>query len=127
VTRSDNCLIQEPGDAVFLLEGGARFGITTPEVLYALGYLPLPILPLLIIAWISLRVRHLRWRDVGLQRPVSWLKTIGFALLIGIGYQLLDILVIAPLLQFLTGVTTIYPSSPPSRTIRLLIASLVIS
>ncbi len=38
VTRSDNCLIQEPGKPVWLLQGGARFGIPDPETLYALGY-----------------------------------------------------------------------------------------
>src|SRR4030042_7120415 len=70
---------------------------------YVLGYLPFPILLLFIMAWVSLRLRHLRWRDVGLQRPERWLTTIGLALLIGIGYQVLDILFIAPLLQQLTG------------------------
>jgi len=72
-------------------------------VVYALGYLPFPIIPLFILAWISLRLRHLRWRDVGLHRPNKWLPVIGLALLIGIGYQLLDIFVIAPGLQKLTG------------------------
>ena len=64
---------------------------------------PLPILPLFLIAWGSLRLRHLRWRDVGLRRPAKWLPTIGLALLIGIGYQLMDTFLIAPLLQRLTG------------------------
>jgi uncharacterized protein len=64
---------------------------------------PLPILPLFLIAWGSLRLRHLRWRDVGLRRPEKWLPTIGLALLIGIGYQLLDTFLIAPLLQRLTS------------------------
>lgn len=38
VTLSDNCLVQEPGDAVFILQGGARFGIAAPDILYSLGY-----------------------------------------------------------------------------------------
>ncbi len=38
VTRSDNCLIQEPGDPIWLLQGGARFGISDPDVLGDLGY-----------------------------------------------------------------------------------------
>ena len=70
---------------------------------YALGYLPFPILPLFLVAWASLRLRHMRWRDVGLKRPDRWLPTIGFALIVGIGYQVLDIILIAPLLQHLTG------------------------
>ena len=70
---------------------------------YALGFLPFPILLLFLMAWISLRLRHMRWRDVGLKRPDKWLSTIGLALIVGTGYQVLDIILIAPLLQRLTG------------------------
>jgi CAAX protease family protein len=70
---------------------------------YAVGILPFPILPLFVVAWISLRLRHLSWREVGLRRPDRWLRTIGLAVLIGISYQALDIFIIAPLLQRLTG------------------------
>jgi hypothetical protein len=70
---------------------------------YALGYLPFPILPLFVLAWVSLRLRHLRWRDVGLKHPERWLPTIGLALLIGIGYQVVDIFIIAPVLESITG------------------------
>jgi membrane protease YdiL (CAAX protease family) len=69
----------------------------------ALGYLPFPILLLILMAWVSLRLRHMRWRDVGLKRPDRWLPTIGLALIVGIGYQALDIFIIAPFLQYLTG------------------------
>lgn len=71
--------------------------------IYAFGIFSFPILPLFLVAWASLRIRHMRWRDVGLRRPDRWLSTIGFALLVGAGYQALDILLIAPLLQSLTG------------------------
>jgi membrane protease YdiL (CAAX protease family) len=96
--------------------------------LYALGYLPLPILPLFLVAWASLRLRHLRWRDVGLRRPRSWLSTIGLALLIGIGYQVLDILLIAPLLQKQTGeAVDLSQFSSIQGNLLLLIVSLVVS
>ena len=81
-------------ELVFLLAG---------LVAYALGYLPLPILPLFVVAWVSLRLRGLRWRDVGLKRPKRWLSTIGYAILFGIGYQVLDVLFITPLLEKMTG------------------------
>jgi len=71
--------------------------------IYAFGIFPFPILPLFLVAWASLRLRHMRWRDVGLHRPDRWLPTIGLALLAGVGYQALDTLLIAPLLQHLTG------------------------
>jgi membrane protease YdiL (CAAX protease family) len=70
---------------------------------YAFGLFPFPILPLFVIAWISLHLRHMRWRDIGLRRPERWLPIIGLALLIGIGYQALDTVLISPLLQRLTG------------------------
>jgi len=50
---------------------------------YGLGYLPFPLLPLFVLAWVSLRLRHMRWRDVGLMRPERWLTMKGLALLLG--------------------------------------------
>jgi uncharacterized protein len=79
-------------------------GLLAGAILLALGF-PLPVLPLFIVGWASLRLRHMGWRDVGLRRPDKWLPTIGLALIIGIGYQVLDTLVIAPILQSLTGET----------------------
>lgn len=69
----------------------------------ALGYLPFPILLLFVLAWVSLRLRNMRWRDVGLRHPDRWLPTIGLALLIGVGYQVVDIFVFSPVLERLTG------------------------
>jgi membrane protease YdiL (CAAX protease family) len=68
-----------------------------------LGIFPFPIFPLFLVAWASLHLRHMRWRDIGLRRPDRWLPTIGLALLVGAGYQVLDTLLIAPILQHLTG------------------------
>jgi hypothetical protein len=68
----------------------------------ALNLFPLPIVLFFFVGWASLRLRRLRWRDVGLRRPEKWLPTIGLALLIGVGYQLLDIYLIAPLLERFT-------------------------
>jgi membrane protease YdiL (CAAX protease family) len=71
--------------------------------LIATGIFPFAILLLFVLAWVSLRLRHLRWRDVGLTSPSNWWVTIGLALLIGVGYQALDTVLIGPLLQRLTG------------------------
>ena len=78
-------------------------GLLAGVVIIVLGIFPLPVLPLFLVGWASLRLRHIRWRDVGLKRPDKWLPTIGLALLIGIGYQVLDTIAISPLLQSLTG------------------------
>jgi CAAX protease family protein len=71
--------------------------------LIASNIFPIAILLLFILAWLSLIVRHLKWRDVGLKRPDHLLATIAFAILIGCGYQALDTLAITPLIQRLTG------------------------
>jgi membrane protease YdiL (CAAX protease family) len=86
----------------FLLLAFEIIGLLVGFVLLAIGF-PLPVLPLLLVGWASLRLRHLSWRDVGLTRPDKWLPTISLALLIGIGYQILDTVAISPLLQSLTG------------------------
>lgn len=72
-------------------------------VIYGLGIFPFPMLPLFLVAWASLRIRHLGWRDVGLRRPYFWLPTVGLAILIGVAYQAMDIFLIAPSIQRLTG------------------------
>jgi uncharacterized protein len=77
-------------------------GLLAGAALFALGF-PLPVVPVFLVGWNSLRLRHMRWRDVGLRRPEKWLPTIGLALVIGLGYQVLDTLLIAPILQSLTG------------------------
>ena len=77
-------------------------GLLAGFILFILRF-PLPVLPLFLVGWVSLRLRHMSWRDVGLRRPDKWLPTIGLAILIGIGYQILDTLLISPLLQSITG------------------------
>jgi membrane protease YdiL (CAAX protease family) len=71
--------------------------------LIATNLLPFAILLLFVLAWVSLHLRHLGWRDVGLKRPAHILATIGLAILIGCGYQALDTWLIAPVLQRITG------------------------
>jgi membrane protease YdiL (CAAX protease family) len=72
-------------------------------VITAFGWFPLPVVLFFFVGWGSLRLRHLGWRDVGLRQPQKWLLTVLLALVIGIGYQFLDIFIIGPLLERLTG------------------------
>jgi membrane protease YdiL (CAAX protease family) len=78
-------------------------GLLVGFIMLALPLSPLPVLPLFLVGWASLRLRHLTWRDVGLRRPDKWLPTIALALIIGVGYQVLDTVAFSPLLQSLTG------------------------
>lgn len=48
------------------------------------GWIPISKTPeLLLLAWISLRVRGLRWRDVGFTRHRSWKATIAIGVVLG--------------------------------------------
>lgn len=58
---------------------------------------------LLALGWISLRLRGLRWRDVGFVRPASWLREIALGGVAGIGIELLAVYVTEPWLARLLG------------------------
>lgn len=82
------------------------------EVLIALGFvlltalewLPTPTIPMLVVAWVSLWLRRVGWRGVGLRSPGNLGKTVLISVAGGLGYQALDVLVIAPILERITGV-----------------------
>lgn len=50
------------------------------------------------LCWISLWLRKLGWRGVGLRRPSNWLCTIILGVLIGVAWQLLENWIIDPLI-----------------------------
>jgi membrane protease YdiL (CAAX protease family) len=58
---------------------------------------------LFLLAWLSLRLRNLRWKDVGLKRSESLLKTILIGVSAGIGIELLELFVTQPFLVRLNG------------------------
>lgn len=67
-------------------------------------YLPISKTPYLFaLGWISLRLRGLRWRDVGLARPDNWLMALCIGVLAGLGMEALELFVTQPLLMKVTG------------------------
>ena len=58
---------------------------------------------LLLLAWISLRVRGLRWRDVGLTRYRAWPVTIAIGIVLGVAAEAFQLLVTQPILAKLVG------------------------
>ena len=67
-------------------------------------YLPISkTLYLFSLGWISLRLRGLRWRDVGLTRPRNWLRAIAIGVFAGAVMEALELFVTQPLLVRLTG------------------------
>jgi uncharacterized protein len=53
---------------------------------------------LFFLGWASLRIRGLRWKDVGFARPANWTKAIVWGLIAGIGMELVELFVSQPLL-----------------------------
>jgi membrane protease YdiL (CAAX protease family) len=71
--------------------------------LQAGGIVAKPKLPLLFFGWLSMWLRRVSWREVGLRKPAGWPLTILTAILVGIAYNALDVGVILPSLHRLTG------------------------
>jgi membrane protease YdiL (CAAX protease family) len=68
------------------------------------GLIPFSKTPeLLLLAWISLRVRGLRWRDVGLTRYRAWPVTIAIGVGLGLLAEGFQLLVTQPVLSKLLG------------------------
>jgi CAAX protease family protein len=59
--------------------------------------------PLLVVAWLSLRLRGLRWRDVGFVRPPSWQRAIVIGTAAGLAMELLALFVTEPMFARLAG------------------------
>ena len=60
---------------------------------------------LVLLGWLSLRLRGLGWKTLGLRRPRRWIITIAVALAAGIALQLLSEFVTEPIIERLTGQT----------------------
>lgn len=58
---------------------------------------------LVLVGWLSLRQRGLRWRSVGLRRPPSWKTTVAVALLAAVALQLISEYITVPLIERFTG------------------------
>jgi len=68
------------------------------------GWIPFSKTPeLLLLGWISLRVRGLRWRDVGFARYRAWPLTIAIGVGLGILAEAFQLLVTQPILAKLLG------------------------
>jgi membrane protease YdiL (CAAX protease family) len=73
---------------------------------------------LLLLGWISLRVRNLRWRDVGLTRYRSWPVTVALGVVLGAALEAFQLLVTQPILSRLIG------RQPDLETFRMLTGNL---
>lgn len=68
------------------------------------GWIPLSKTPfLLLVAWGSMRLRDVDWRDAGLALPPGWLRLVAIGIAAGIAMWLLEFFVTMPLLQRILG------------------------
>ena len=84
------------------IEIGLVVGLLVADHVHLVPFSNTPFL--LVLAWVSLRLRHLRWRDVGLVRPDSWVQTIAIGVLAGLALECFSLLVTEPLIARATGV-----------------------
>jgi membrane protease YdiL (CAAX protease family) len=73
-------------------------------IAYLAGFLPLSEVPFLLLwGWLSLRVRGVGWRGVGLKRPARWGQTLMLGAVTGVTFQLFGTYVLEPFIVRLTG------------------------
>lgn len=54
---------------------------------------------IVLLAWISLRLRGLRWRDVALRRPENWRRIAMLGICAGVAMEALELFITQPLLE----------------------------
>jgi membrane protease YdiL (CAAX protease family) len=92
--------------------GGRSAGLAAAELAFIValavadfyGKVPLSRTPfLLLLGWVSLRLRGLRWRDVGFRRPPHWPRALASGAVAGIALELFSTFVSVPFWSQLTG------------------------
>jgi membrane protease YdiL (CAAX protease family) len=96
---------------IFRLSVVSRSDVGGDGLLFVLAYvahfLPFSEIPfLLLFGWLSLWLRGIGWRAVGLKRPARWRKTLLPGIAVGVVYQFFTSYVIEPLIGLLTGKPT---------------------
>ena len=67
-------------------------------------FIPLSATPfLLLLGWLSLWLRGIGWRAVGLRRPARWRDTLLLGIAVGVVYQLFSLYLLEPLIVLVTG------------------------
>lgn len=73
-------------------------------ILYLGDFIPLSLTPfLLLLGWLSLWLRGIGWRSVGLKRPVRWFHTLLMGIALGVVFQFFSLYLLEPLIVKLTG------------------------
>ena len=81
---------------LFVVELAIMAGLFVADLYHHIFFSKTPYLFLL--GWLSLRLRSMRWRDVGFTRPRSWAQAILMGVAAGIGIEVFELFVSQPLL-----------------------------
>ncbi|HEX2079621.1 MAG TPA: type II CAAX endopeptidase family protein [Longimicrobium sp.] len=117
-----------PGVRSARLEKGLVAELLLAGLLLGYGFAIPRVVPLLLLASMSLWVRGLGWADLGLRRPRVWSRTVATAVLAALGILLAVRFVIAPLAVWVTGTSIDQSVFEPLRgNLRVLLASLLLA
>lgn len=84
-------------------------------------------LPILALGWLSLWLRGVGWKGVGLERPASWTRTLAIGIATGVLLQVLSEWVTEPLIERITGqVADVSEFRPLVGNVKLLLLYFVI-
>jgi membrane protease YdiL (CAAX protease family) len=73
-------------------------------VVYLADFIPFSETPfLLLLGWLSLRLRGIGWSAVGLKPPARWRRTLLLGISVGVVYQFFSLYLLEPLIVVLTG------------------------
>jgi membrane protease YdiL (CAAX protease family) len=89
--------------AVFLVFFLAVNDLVPSFIMLGTILIPLRIMFLFLFGWVSLRIRNMNWNDLGLHPPLRWRNTILLGAGLGIGLQILVILLVGPIVRQATG------------------------
>ena len=53
---------------------------------------------LFVLAWVSLRLRGMSWKEIGFERPSNWGRAFGVGIAVGLAMEALELFVTQPLL-----------------------------
>jgi len=93
-------LSKRKDSALFLLEALIVFGLFWADIHHWRHVVLFSKTPyLLVLGWISLRVRGVSWKSIGFTRPASWRSVVVWGLVAGVAMECLELFATQPLLM----------------------------
>jgi membrane protease YdiL (CAAX protease family) len=86
---------------ILLFEVAALIGLTIADMQ---GWVPVSRTPFLVLlAWVSLRLRGMAWREIGLRRPERWSAAVALGVGAGLAIEAFANFVTTPMIATVTG------------------------